>query len=116
MKQIVCVHEYVLKSGVSGKDFELAIKTAELESLFNLPGLENHYFVRGVKGNRKGQYAAVWVYRNRQVWEKLWGRPDKPVGKDNYPETWKRWENDILARLIEGEPDKIVYTSYEVIG
>ena len=115
MKQIICIHEYVLKSGVTGKDFEQAIKTAETEGLFNLPGLDNHYFLKGFKGKRRGHYAAVWIYRDKQVWEKLWGMADNPVGKENYPENWKRWENDILVRFIEGDPDKISYTSYEVI-
>lgn len=116
MKPIISVHEYVLKSGVTGKDFERAVKIAKSESLFDLPGLENHYFLKGVKGKRREQYTAVWIYRDRRSWERLWGTPDKPIGKENYPHNWQRWENDILAPLIEGEPDKITYTSYEVIG
>jgi len=115
MKQIISVHEYVLKSGVSTREFEQAVKGAEREGLFNLPGLEDHYFLKGVKGKRKGQYAAVWIYRDRQSWEILWGTPDQPVGKENYPALWQRWENDILARFIVGDPDKIEYTSYEVL-
>ena len=115
MAQIISVHKYVLKSGVTGKEFVQAIKTAEQEGLFNLPGLEDHYFLKGVKGKNKEQYAAVWIYQDRQSWEMLWGTPDNPVGKENYPENWQRWENDILARFIKGDPDKISYTSYEVI-
>ncbi len=116
MKPIISVHEYVLKSGVSGKDFERAVRTAESEGLFDLPGLEKFYFIRGIKGKRTGHFAAVWIYRDRRSWEKLWGTPDKPVGKENYPENWRRWENDILSRFIEGDPDRISYTSYKVIG
>ena len=115
MNKVISIHEYELKPGVSGKEFEQAIKAAEQEDLFNLPGLEDHLFLKGVKGHRKGQYAVIWIYRNKQVWEALWGTPDKPVTQENYPESWKRWENEILARYIIGDPDKIVYTSYEVL-
>jgi len=115
MKKIISIHEYELKSGVTGKEFEGAFKTAEQEGLFNLPGLVNFYFLKGIKGKRRGHYAAVWVYRDRQAWEQLWGPVEKPVGKENYPVNWQRWENDILVNFIEGDPDKIFYTSYEII-
>ena len=115
MKHIISIHEYVLKSGVTGKEFEQAFRTAEQQGLFNLPGLINHFFIKGIRGKRVGHYTAVWVYRDRQAWEKLWGPVDQPVAKHNYPGNWQRWENDVLARFIEGDPDKISYTSYEVV-
>ena len=111
MARIISIHEYSLRSGVSGEDFEKAVETAVRRGLFRLPGLEAYHFLRGVKGHRKGEYAAVWIYRDREAWEELWGPPEHPVGKENYPEPWKIWEDEILAPLLDRDPDRIIYTS-----
>jgi hypothetical protein len=78
-----------------------------------LPGLVEYHFGRGIKGSRTEHYAAIWIYESIQAWEKLWGSPDKPVGKANYPKNWQVWEDEILAPLLNQDPDRINYTDYE---
>ena len=58
-------------------------------------------------------YTAIWVYKNREAWEKLWGKADKPIKKENYPEKWKIWEDQLLAPLLSQDPDHIYYAAYE---
>lgn len=115
MGRVISVHEYTLKPGVEKADFELAINKAEEDGLFHLPGLVGYHFVRGKRGARKGQYAAIWIYSSLEAWEALWGPVDKPISSEQYPENWKVWENQVLAQYLEGEPDRLIYTAYEEI-
>ena len=39
MAKVISVHEYELKPGVQGADFERALHDAERRGLFDLPGL-----------------------------------------------------------------------------
>ncbi|MFQ6112833.1 MAG: hypothetical protein ACE5NG_01960, partial [bacterium] len=73
----------------------------------------DYHFVKGVKGSRKGYYAAIWVYESREAWEKLWGSPENPRTKQGYPENWNVWEDQVLAPFLSEEPDKIEFTAYE---
>jgi len=113
MAKIISVHEYELKPGVDERAFKQAILDAKKRGLLQLIGLTEYHLVKGIKGSRAGSYAAIWVYQDRQAWEKLWGSPDKPKGKGDYPENWKVWEEEILAPFLSQDPDKIVFTSYE---
>lgn len=74
MGKVVRVHEYELKPGVQAADFERALRDAERRGLFDLPGLSGHHFLRGLKGSRRGRYAAVWIFDRREAWERLSGR------------------------------------------
>lgn len=113
--RIVSIHEYELRPEVSGRDFERASHEAHEQGLFELPGLVGFRILHGIKGDRRGRYAAVWVYRDRAAWEALWGPPDMPKAKDEYPESWRVWEDELLAPLLERAPDRISYTSYEQV-
>jgi heme-degrading monooxygenase HmoA len=112
---VISVHEYELKPGVQAADFERALRDAEHRGLLELPGLCEHHFLRGVKGARRGAYAAIWVFESREAWEKLWGRPDTPHPPSRYPEQWRVWENEVLAPFLARDPDTIRFTSYEEI-
>ena len=112
MAKIISIHEYELKPGVDPATFERAIKEAEKRGLFQMPGLIEYHFIKGIRGTRKGKYAAIWVYESLQAWEKLWGPIDAPHGKDRYPNNWKIWENEILAPLLDRDPDSITFSSY----
>lgn len=112
MAKVISVHEYSLKQGVHEADFRDAIDRAKELGLFQLPGLMDYYFVKGIKGIRQGQFSAIWIYESREFWEQLWGSPENPVGKEHYPKNWQIWEDEILAPLIEGDPDRIEYTTY----
>jgi hypothetical protein len=113
MATVISIHEYELKPGVLEDDFQQAIVMAENRGLFQLPGLVNHYMVKGIRGSRSNRYAAIWVYESRQAWERLWGSLENPLPKEEYPGKWKVWEDEFLAPLLSQAPDQINYTAYE---
>ena len=115
MSKVISIHEYVLKPGADGKEFEEAIQRARDDGLLRLPGLTDYFLVKGIKGPRNGRYAAIWVYEGREAWERLWGTPVNPLPKQKYPETWKIWEDDVLAPFLAENPDTIRFTSYQEI-
>jgi heme-degrading monooxygenase HmoA len=115
MTRVISIHEYKLKNGVSSEQFEAAVDTARRRELFSLPGLIEHRFLRRIRGTRKVEFTAIWIYENRESWEKLWGKADDPIQKENYPEKWKIWEDEILAPLLAQDPDRIDYAAYEEI-
>src|SRR5262245_9642850 len=116
MGRIISVHEYDLKAGVEPEQFERALRTAEARGLLQLPGLLAHHFVKGTKGVRNGAYAAVWIYESREAWERLWGSPEHTQRPEDHPDTWKVWEEELLAPFLEQHPDAIRFTAYEELG
>lgn len=113
MGRIYGIHEYKLKPSVDEGEFERAIREAERRRLFDLPGLLEHHFLKHAKGERRGQYAALWVFESRAAWERLWGRPEQPLPKRDYPLRWRIWEDEILAPILAGDPDRIPFADYE---
>lgn len=111
--RIVGIHEYVLRPGADEGAFLQAVRGARERGLFALPGLIEHYLLRGVKGARLRQFAAVWIFESREAWERLWGTPENPLRKEQYPESWKIWEDEVLAPFLDREPDTITFTDYE---
>ncbi len=111
--RIVSIHEYLLKPNIEPDQFERAVLDASRRGLFDIPGLVEHRFVKGIRGERKGKYAAIWIYESREAWSSLWGPVDKPFGKGRYPENWRVWEDEVLAPLLAEDPDTIVFTTYE---
>ena len=102
MSRVVSVHEYKLKPGVNALAFESAYRKAKADGLFNLPGLVESYLVRGIKGKRRGAYAAIWVYASQEMWERNWGAVGSPVKPGDYPTSWLTWENEILGNWSLG--------------
>ncbi len=113
MPKVISIHEYTLKPGVDEAQFERAIQKARDRGLLRLPGLVEYHFVKGIRGSRRGRYAAIWVYESKEAWENLWGPPDQPRREQDYPENWKVWENEVLAPFLDRDPDKIEFTAYE---
>jgi len=113
MAKVISIHEYKLKSGISSEQFENAVENARSRGLFDLPGMMGYHFLKHIRGTRKVEYAAIWIYEDRDSWEKLWGKADNPIKKENYPQKWKIWENEILAPLLTQNPDHIFYAAYE---
>ena len=112
MPRIIAIHEYTLKPSVSETQFEAAVEKARSSGLFNINGLIEYHFIKGIKGERKGHYAAIWIYKDRKSWEAIWGTLDKPKTPNEYPPNWIMWEGEILKPLLDRDPDKIHYTSY----
>ena len=115
MAKVISIHEYELRPGVPPADFERALHDAQGRGLFDLPGLTTHYFLRGLKGERREAYAAVWIFESREAWERLWGTPEAPRPPSDYPATWKTWENAVLARFLAQDPDTIRFASYQEV-
>jgi hypothetical protein len=113
MVKVISVHEYVLKPSVEEGSFKRAGQEAEERGLFQLPGLVGYHMLKGIKGSRIGCYAAIWIYEDRQAWEKLWGSPDHPKDRDEYPVNWRIWEDEILSSFLIHKPDQIQFTAYE---
>jgi hypothetical protein len=113
--QVISIHEYELEPSVEGAQFERAFKEAEARGLFELPGLLQYHFVKGIRGVRRGKYAVIWVYESKQAWEGLWGPVDQPIPKSKYPDNWLTWENEVLAPFLRQDPDAISFTSYLVL-
>ena len=113
MKRVISVHEYELKNSISGGQFEAAVENARKRELFDLPGLMKYYFLKRIRGTREVEYIAIWIYESRAAWERLWGKADSPLKKEDYPEKWKIWEDEILAPLLAQDPDRIDYAAYE---
>ena len=112
MSRVISIHEYSLKPGVDEKEFEQAVRSFQEKDLLRLPGLVEYHMLKGIRGWRTGLYAIVWVYESKEAWEKLWGPLDEPLSKQDYPENWKIWENEVLAPFLDCCPDEIRFTSY----
>jgi hypothetical protein len=115
MPKVISIHEYILKPDVDEKEFESAILSAKELGLLHLPGLVDYYLVKGIRGLRKGSYAAIWIYESKEAWAGLWGAADKPLSKKDYPENWKVWEREMLAPFLIQDPDEIKFTSYQEV-
>lgn len=113
MTRVVSIHEYALKPEVDEQQFEQAIREARQRGLLQLPGLQQHHFLRGIRGAQRGGYAAIWVYDSRESWETLWGPVSHPHAKRDYPENWKIWEDEVLAPFLGDDPNKIRFSAYE---
>jgi len=116
MTKVISIHEYSLKSSVNEIEFEKALRNTHIHGLLRLPGLETYYFVKGIRGERKGKYTAIWIYRSREMWEKLWGSLENPIKKVDYPKNWKVWEDEVLAPFLDCDPDQITFVSYQEIA
>ena len=112
MSRVISVHEYELCADADPEEFEAAIQDAREEGLLTLPGLEDYHLLKGIKGARVHRYGAIWIYESRAAWEALWGPPDDPIEKPDYPENWKIWEDEVLAPYLSEDPDTIRFTSY----
>jgi len=113
MGRVVSIHEYELKPGINVAQFEQVLRDADARGLLRLPGLLAHYFVKGTKGVRRSAYAAVWIYESREAWEHLWGTPEHPRLPQDYPDTWRVWEQDLLAPFLLNHPDAISFAANE---
>ena len=111
---LVSIHHYELAPDASATDFREAVRTAERRDLFDLPGLVDYRFLRGIKGARRGQFTALWYYESRDAWEAIWGTVEDPVPPAEYPDGWQAWE-ELLEPILASDPDAIDFTTYEVL-
>jgi hypothetical protein len=115
MPPVVSVHEYVLRPDVDPEEFERALRAARLRGLFDLPGLRDVQFLRTLRGTRGHAYAAIWIYESREAWEALWGAPGDATPTEAYSDAWREWEDNVLARFLDRDPDTIDFAAYEEV-
>jgi hypothetical protein len=114
---ITSIHHYELAESADPSDFRDAVEEAVRRELFaSIPGLVDYRFVRGIKGDRTGKFAAVWTYESLEAWSDVWGPVDDPVPKAEYPDEWLSWEDELLEPIPADDPDDIQFTSYEVVA
>jgi hypothetical protein len=114
---ITSVHHYKLAESAKPADFHDAVETAVSRELFeNVPGLVDYQLCHGIKGERTGEFAAIWTYESVEAWTDVWGPVDDPVPKSEYPDEWLTWEDDLLEPILADDPDEIEYTTYEVVA
>lgn len=114
---IASIHRYKLARSADPSDFHDAVNEATRRELFEtIPGLVNYQIMRGIKGERTEEFAAVWMYKSREAWRDVWGPVENPVPKEEYPKEWLIWENELLEPILAEDPDEIEYTSYEIIA
>ncbi len=89
MGKIISLHHYGLLPGADEARFEQALRQAQESGLLRLPDLVDYHFIKGIKGEWCGRLAAVWIYESR--------------------------EEEILAPFLDCDPDRIEFTSYEVM-
>ncbi|WP_418285285.1 hypothetical protein [Halorubrum sp. DTA46] len=114
---VVSVHHYELSESATPSEFRDAVNEAVDRGLFeNVPGLVDYRIGRGIRGDRAGRFAAVWIYESREAWADVWGPADDPVTRTDYPDEWLTWEDELLDPLLSEDPDAIEYTSYELVA
>lgn len=98
MPRVVSLHQYVLREGHGPAALREAAIRADRHGLFELPRLEDYLFVEGIKDDRRGRCAALWIYALEEAWKRLWGPSEEP--KPKYPENWITSEDELLAPIL----------------
>ena len=113
---ITSIRHYELAESAEPADFHDAVETAVIRGLFErIPGLVDYRILRGIRGDRAGEFAAIWTYEREERWTAVWGPVDDPVPKTEYPDAWLVWEDELLEPILSGDPDRIEHTSYEAV-
>lgn len=115
MAPVLSLHCYRLAPGVDPSALARAFARAKEEGLFDLPGLQEVRLLHGLRGQERGQWAALWIYKSRQAWQELWGPVGAASEPQDYPAGWRRWERELLAPLLDRDPDKVTLTAYQQV-
>jgi hypothetical protein len=110
MPKVFGYHEFDLREGADEKEFEEDISKSIAE--IKLPGLIDKFFVKGVRGKRRGKYAVIWVFESLEAIESLWGTEDDPKPG---PDIFLDYEEKVLGPYIDRPAQQIVWSDYEVI-
>jgi len=114
MNKIFSLHIYPLKKGIRADDFHRIVLEYLEREFAGFPGLLEWTLLNGIKGEHEGKYGILWVYSSRTSWERIWGPVDHPKTREDYPSQWKSWET-FLSTLLDREPDKILFTTFEQV-
>jgi hypothetical protein len=103
---IYAIHEHELKPDADEVAYERDVAAALAQ--MKVPGLLHAHHLKGVRGERSGKYAVLWVFANEAALVENFGPPDNR----KWPADWLHYENVILARYLDRHPDTIDYTDY----
>ena len=113
MPRVISVREYELRPDAPPAEFGAAVQKARDDNLLDLPGLEDYFLLRGIKGARARREPSGST--RAALPEKPCGGDD-PIGKSEYPESWTTWEDEVLALYLSDDPDAIRCTSCRELG
>ena len=72
MARVISIHEYELRRDADGAAFEQALRDADMRGLFDLTGLVEHHFLRGVQRGTAGcLYRGLDIRKPRSMGEAL---------------------------------------------
>lgn len=103
---IYAIHEHELKPDADAAAYERDV--ADALTRMKVSGLLHAHHLKGVRGERSGKYAVLWVFANEAALEANFGTPDNR----QWPADWLHYETVILARYLDRHPDTIDYTDY----
>ncbi|MGY0218895.1 hypothetical protein ACWJJH_16130 [Endozoicomonadaceae bacterium StTr2] len=108
---VICLHEHELISGADISAYEREV--SETICSLDIPGLLEARLLKGFKGERGGKYAVLWIFESPEAIADNFGTLENP----RWPEPWLHYENKVLAKYLDCEPDTICFTDYlEVAG
>lgn len=110
MGLVFAVHEHELKSDCDIAQYEKEVGSSIAK--MQIPGLLSAYFLKGFKGERSLRYAVIWIFENEEAIHNNFGTPNHP----KWPREWLIYENEILAKYLTCDPDKISFTDYKEIS
>lgn len=106
---IYAMHEHELRSGVDITGYENDVAAA-LQQM-KVSGLLQAVHLKGFHGKRNNRYAVLWIFENAEALTLNFGTPEQR----KFPDDWLHYENVILARYLDRDPDTIDYTDYNMI-
>lgn len=110
MNTIFAYHEHELKPDADRQRYEKEVKHAITN--LKIIGLIKAIHLHGFKGTRKNKYAILWIFKDKESLELNFGTEEHP----KLPDDWKYYENEALAKFLDRDPDKIVFTDYDVLN
>ena len=107
--RIFGIHEYELREGRDNRHFESVMKSALMSPKLDIPGLESRHFLKGYKAQRKGSYAALWIFKSQEALEELFGTEGNPK---RGPPNFMNFEDIVLNKFLDRPANKILFTDY----
>ncbi|MCX6048405.1 MAG: hypothetical protein NT075_25155 [Chloroflexi bacterium] len=106
---LYAIHEHELRPDVDPARYESDVAAA-LQQM-QVPGLLQAIHLKGFHGERAGRYTVLWIFENAEALTHNFGTAEQR----KFPADWLYYENEILARYLDRDPDTIDYTDYNLI-
>src|ERR687893_966541 len=104
MSRIFAIHEYELKQDTDSQEFGSILKNSLLSKELDMPGLESRHLLKGYKGERKGKYSFLWIFKSQEALEELFGTEENPK---RGPVNFVNFEDNVLSKFLDRHEDNI---------